>query len=351
VSRALPVALTIGDPNGIGPEIAVKAAAARASSAPPIVVGDPDVVRHYAERYAPGVPIDVLAGDRLARATGSSGAAIAIRPGAITVAPVNALRDGAFAPGAVNARAGAATVAYVEAALRLVREGAARAIVACPHNEAAVNAAGIPFRGYPSLLARLLGVSDDRVFLMLCGGGLRIVHATLHERLHDALDRLSPDLVEAAARAAYDALASLAAAGRTIGIMAINPHGGEGGLFGDDDDRITAPAAARLRASGIAVNGPSGADALLAQRDCDAYVAMYHDQGHIPVKLVAPRASAALSIGAGVVFSSVGHGSAFDIAGRGIADPTAVLEALDLVGSGASLREPADTSPERSLAR
>lgn len=317
------VALTIGDPNGIGPEIAVKAAAvlATAWATPPIIVGDPAVIRHYAERHAPQLPVRLMDAD--------AGPAA----GAITIVPVEALPANAFVPGTTSSAAGAATVGYVETALALVRRGVASAIVACPHSETAVNAAGIPFRGYPSLLARLLAVPEDRVFLMLAGGGLRIVHATLHERLRDALDRLTAQLVEAAGLATVAALRSLGIAEPRIGLFAINPHAGEGGLFGDDDDRITVPAAQSLRAAGIDAEGPVGADVLLARRDRDAYVAMYHDQGHVPVKLLAPRDAVALSIGAGVVFASVGHGCAFDIAGRGVADPAAALRALDLVAS------------------
>ncbi len=317
----LPVALTIGDPNGVGPEIAVKAAAALASSAPPILVGDRHVVRAYAERHGNGLPVREL----------DDGASV--QAGALNLYGVDALPPGAFQPGFVCAEGGAATVAYVRGALRLVGRDRARAIVACPHSETAVNASGIAFSGYPSLLERLLHVPAGRIFLMLVGGGLRIVHATLHERLRDALGRLTPELVESAATAAVEALATMGIAAPRVGILAVNPHGGERGLFGDDDDRITAPAAARLRAAGIAVEGPAGADALLAQRGCDVYVAMYHDQGHVPVKLLAPRDAAALSIGAGVLFSSVGHGGAFDIAGRGVADPAATLRALAIVSS------------------
>lgn len=330
MAAARAVALTIGDPNGIGPEIAVKVAAvlAQAWAVPPVLVGDAVVIRYYAERYAPRLPLLELS------AAGSPAA------GAITFAPVNVLPAGAFIPGALSPAAGTATVAYVETALRLVRRGVVSAVVACPHSETAVNAAGIPFSGYPSLLARLLDVPPNRVFLMLVGGGLRIVHATLHERLLDALERLTPDLVEAAGLAAVAALRALGIDQPRIGVFAINPHGGEGGLFGDDDDRVTAPAAQRLRAAGIDADGPTGADTLLARRDRDAYVAMYHDQGHVPIKLLAPRGSVALSIGAGVLFASVGHGSAFDIAGRGVADPGAILSAVELVASPA-MRAPA----------
>ena len=244
---------------------------------------------------------------------------------------MQALSPDDFAPGRECAPAGRATVEYLRAATQRVKAGAARAIVGCPHSETAVNAAGVRFDGYPSLLARLLDVPEDRVFLMLIGGGLRIVHVTLHERLNAALARLTVPLVERAVEAAVQALSELGIDNPNIGLFGINPHAGEGGLFGDDDRDITEPAAARLRARGLRVDGPIGADLLLTRSDVDVFVAMYHDQGHIPVKLLAGRASAAMSIGAGIMFSSVGHGCAFDIAGRGIADAAPLIRAIELV--------------------
>jgi 4-hydroxy-L-threonine phosphate dehydrogenase PdxA len=320
------IALAIGDPNGIGPEIAVKAAVALDDGPLRIVlVGDPFIIRHYAAQVANGFAVrEVAAGDAPLAQT-------------IDVLPVAAMPRDSFVPGRVEAAAGRATVAYVEAALGLVRANHARSIVGCPHNETAVNAAGIPFSGYPSLIARLSGTPEDRVFLMLVGGRLRILHATLHERLQNALQRLTPDLVEAAGQVCANALASLGIDRPRIGLCAINPHAGEGGLFGDDDEHITAPAAERLRRAGIAVEGPIGADLLLGRADLDGFVAMYHDQGHIPIKLIAGRTASALTVGAGIVFSSVGHGSAFDIAGRGTADPAGILRAIDLV-SGVGIR-------------
>ncbi|MHA6796987.1 PdxA family dehydrogenase [Pseudonocardia bannensis] len=328
------VLLTVGDPNGIGPEVAVKAAAALTDEPDlaPVVVGDHEVVEPHAVR----------AGLRIRHTDGSAEP----RSGVLDLLPVAALPPGEFLPGTVSAEAGAATVAYLAAAVDAAARGRGRAIVACPHSETAVNAAGIPFDGYPGLLAELSGVTRDRVFLMLVGGGLRIVHATLHERLGDALDRLTPDLVEAAARAAADFLAAAGVLAPRIGVCGINPHAGEGGLFGDDDERVTAPAVAALRRDGIDATGPLGADLLLGpdRRDgFDAFVAMYHDQGHIPVKLLAGRTAAALSIGAGLAFSSVGHGAAFDIAGRGVADPEAVLRAVRLVG-GVRAPQPVEVS-------
>jgi 4-hydroxythreonine-4-phosphate dehydrogenase len=314
------IALAIGDPNGIGPEIAVKAASQFAGDPriDIVLVGDEHVVRFYAERFAPDLPIGSL-GDESAAAH------------ALQFMPVDSLPRDAFAPGQGSADSGRATVDYVTAAVRLVKDGRAGAVVACPHSETAVNAAGIPFSGYPGLIARLMDIADSEVFLMLVGGGLRIVHVTLHERLQNALARITPDLICKAANATADALRSHGIARPKIGLFGINPHAGEGGLFGDDDARITIPAAASLRRAGLDIEGPLGADLMLTRRDVDAFVAMYHDQGHIPIKLLAGRDSAAMSIGAGFVFSSVGHGSAFDIAGRGVADPAALIRAIELV--------------------
>lgn len=314
------VLLSIGDPNGIGPEIAVRAAGE--------LSGDPDL--------APVLVGDRFVIERQLAATGltvrdfSPGAPP--RPDALDVLDVPALAKREWQPGVTSAAAGAATVAYLTAAVDSVRKREARAIVACPHSETAVNLAGIAFRGYPPLLAELAGAPADEVFLMLVGAGLRIVHVTLHERLEAALQRLTPELVGSACRAAYEALVSMGIGAPRIGVFGINPHAGEDGLFGTDDERITAPAVAGLCNEGFDMDGPTGADVLLAARRHDGYVAMYHDQGHVPVKLLAGRNSSAVTIGSGMVFSSVGHGAAFDIAGAGTADPSAVLGAVRLVG-------------------
>ena len=320
------IALALGEPNGIGPEIAVKAALrfAQERREPRIVLlGDEQVIRFYAHLCG--------AADRLT----PFGAAVA--GDGLLFCPVEALEAASFQPGTPSAAGGRATIAYIEAALGLVDAGRATAIVACPHSEKSVNAAGIAFSGYPSLLARLKGLREDEVFLMLVGGGLRIVHVTLHERLQDALARIDSRLVEAAVRAGAGALRQLGIDRPKLGIFAINPHAGEGGLFGDDDARIIAPSVARLTAEGYAVEGPTGADLMIGRNDLDAFVAMYHDQGHVPIKLLAGRNSAAMSIGAGLIFSSVGHGCAFDIAGRNIADCEAVLRSLRLVAGATHL--------------
>jgi 4-hydroxythreonine-4-phosphate dehydrogenase len=310
VSRIL---LSIGDPNGIGPEIAVASAAS--VDPPPVLVGDRHVIEDRVRRS--GLRLREIA------------APTAALPGVLDLLAVEALPPDQLLPGVVSAEAGRATVAYLDAAVAGLRAGIGDAIVACPHSETAINAAGIPFSGYPGLLATLAGVPSDQVFLLLIGGGVNIVHVTLHERLTDALRRLTPELVTAAARAAAQFLRT-----DQIAVCGINPHAGENGLFGDDDARVTEPAVTALRDDGFTVTGPLGADLLLApdrRSDRVAYVAMFHDQGHIPVKALAGRNSAAVTVGAGLAFSSVGHGAAFDIAGKGVADPLAVISAMRLM--------------------
>ncbi|MBS8225945.1 PdxA family dehydrogenase [Vannielia litorea] len=313
------VLVSIGDPNGIGPEVAVRAAAALADEPAlrPVLVGDAHVIEPLAE----------AAGFALAEGPGDWGA-----DGVVDVAPVEALSKADHTPGEVCAEAGRATVAYIEAALALVDGGTGRAIVGCPHSETAVNASGRKFAGYPPLIAELRGTGPDTVFMMLVGGGLRIIHVTLHEGLKGALDRLSPDLIERATLAGAGALKALGIAAPRIGLFGFNPHASEGGLFGSEDLEIVTPARDRLRAQGLDVEGPTGADTMLAMEGFDAFVCMYHDQGHIPVKLKAGRTASALAVGGGVLFSSVGHGAGFDIAGKNRADPEAILRTIRLIG-------------------
>ena len=299
------IAITIGDPNGIGPEIAVKAARKFAGGpVEPVLVGDAFVIRKY----------------------GGEGLAIA---------PVEALDPAGFLPGTVDPRAGKATVAYVREAVRLVNSGEVSAIVACPQSETAINSAGIPFSGYAGLLAQLTETPEDQVFLMLVAAGMRIAHVTLHESVKSALGRITTERVVAAGLATVKAVQRLGVANPKLGVFGINPHAGEGGLFGDDDDRVTKPAVARLRELGVLADGPVGADVMLSQRKHDVYLAMFHDQGHIPMKLLSPLRSSALSIGTPVLFSSVGHGCAHDIAGKGVADPVSVIETFALLSGAA----------------
>jgi 4-hydroxythreonine-4-phosphate dehydrogenase/1,2-dihydroxy-3,5-cyclohexadiene-1,4-dicarboxylate dehydrogenase len=304
------IALSLGDPNGIGPEIALKALAELQGDARlrVTVFGAPAVL------------------ERAAATTGLQ----ALLP-ALDVRPCGELPASALRWGEVNAQAGAATVAAATAALQACQAGAFDAVVAGPHHETAIAQAGIPFSGYPSLVARVCGQPEGSVFLLLVGGGLRIVHVTLHESVATALARITPELVVAATEAGVRGCRLLGVEQPKVALFGINPHASEGTLFGPEDAKLVVPAAERLRASGLDVTGPQGADVLLADRKHDLYVAMLHDQGHIPIKLLAPQAASAISIGAGVLLASTGHGSAMDIAGTGTARPDALLRSLRLV--------------------
>lgn len=315
------IALALGDPNGIGPEIALKALQRLQSgvddAGPSITVFGPrQVLQDTARRLGLEAVFERVA-----------------------LEATEPLAPQAWQPGRVDARAGVSAVQSASAALRACQAGRFDAVVACPHHEMAMHQAGIVFSGYPSLVAAVCGLAPDEVFLLLIGGGLRIVHATLHESVRSALGRLTPDLVVRAARAGIRGCALLGVPSPRVGVFGINPHASEGGLFGDEDARLVAPAVQHLQAEGHRVDGPTGADVLLAAREHDLYVAMLHDQGHIPVKLLAPQAASALSVGGSVLLASVGHGSAMDIAGRGIARPDALLRTLQLLSGAPRTKE------------
>lgn len=309
------IAMPVGDPAGIGPEIALKTVldSGIQAAAKPVLIADESVISSTAERL--GLK------DRFADA---------LAAGRVGLHVVAALADD-VEPGVICAAAGAACVAYARAAIHMVQRGDAVAVVAGPHNETAVAKAGISFSGYPQLLAETTGVASENVFLMLVNPRLRIVHATLHMAIREALDSLTVELVLNALRAANGALLKMGIARPKIAVCGINPHAGEGGLFGDDDTEITAPAVAAARAEGIAASGPKGADLLFAEAEHDAYIAMYHDQGHIAIKLEGQGTALGISIGAPVLFSTVAHGSAHDIAGTGAADPSAYAGAVKMM--------------------
>lgn len=313
------IALTVGDPNGIGPEIVLKAMAAFGSYSQTAGRG----------RSAP-VHVTVFGPPQaLERAADVTGTQDVLRR--LELQPTGEMPSSAFQFGQISAEAGVSAISSASAAIRSCQAGEFDAVVAGPHHETAIHRAGISFSGYPSLLARVCQQQEDTVFLMLVGGGLRIVHVTLHESVATALSRLTPELIERATYAGVKACQRIGLGRPRIALFGINPHASEGGLFGKEDEECVVPAVRRLSAAGFEVFGPQGADTLLSGRVHDLYVAMFHDQGHIPVKLLAPNASSALSIGADVLLASTGHGSAMDIAGSGTAKPDALLRSLRLV--------------------
>lgn len=312
------VAVAIGDPAGIGCEVSLKAAAnpAIAARCAPVLVGDAGLIERCNTELGIGAPLRIVDAAR----------DLAFGGAAVEVLHVPGLDGDAFRFGAVSAANGRALLAYAEAAIRLGLSGAADCVVAAPQNQSSVHAAGIPFDGYPGFLARVSGTAEDDVFLMVASDRFRIAHVTLHLALRDALDLVRRARVLKAVRAIDAALKRMGLARPRIGVSGLNPHAGEHGLWGREEIDEIAPAIADAHAAGIDAEGPFGADVMLAQGRHDGYVVMIHDQGHIPVKLA--HGAVAFSIGAPILFASVAHGSAHDIAGKGIADPAHMINAI-----------------------
>jgi 4-hydroxy-L-threonine phosphate dehydrogenase PdxA len=240
-------------------------------------------------------------------------------------------RDGSNVPvkiGTVDAAYGRASLASAGRAIKAALAGDVEAVVAAPQTERSIAAAGIAFDGYPSFVARETGTPVNDVYLMICFDDSRVVHATLHVSVREAVALITPERVERVIRVTDASLKKLGIAQPKIFVSGLNPHAGEEGLFGSEEIDIIIPAIAHVSKAGIDVSGPFGADTMFRKKGCDAYIVMLHDQGHIAAKLQAFNRTAGLSIGSPILFSSVAHGSAHDIVGKGQADPGAMIEAI-----------------------
>jgi len=314
------IAIATGDPAGIGPEIALKAALDDRVKAQcrPLLVGDPAVVEMHAR--AAGLLPRFHVVDEPGQADWTDSAVNLLDASEGSNAPVSF--------GKVDPAYGRASLASARRAIHAALAGAVDAVVAAPQTERSIHAAGIAFDGYPSFVARETGTPVNDVYLMICFDDKRIAHATLHVSVREAIELITPERVDRVIRVVDTALKRLGIAKPKIFVGGLNPHAGEDGLFGREDLDIIAPAIARMAESGIAASGPFGVDTMFRKSGCDAYIVMLHDQGHIAAKLLAFNRTAGLSIGSPILFSSVAHGSAHDIAGKGIADPGAVIEAV-----------------------
>lgn len=314
------IAIATGDPAGIGPEVSLKAALAAPvrAACQPILVGDPGMLERHAAAcgLAPGLRVV----ERVAQADWSDGR--------VNVLACRTPQAARLAFGTSSADAGHVALACAAAAIGAALRGEVDAVVAAPQNETSIALAGVEFDGYPSFVARATGSDENDVYLMLCFGDVKIVHATLHRSVRDALAMITHERVLRAIIAADRALARLGAAAPNIAVGGLNPHAGEGGLFGREEIEIIRPAIDAAAARGIRASGPFGPDVMFHLPGFDAFVVMLHDHGHIAAKLMARNAVAALTIGTPILFSSVAHGSAHDIAGKGIASPAAMIEAM-----------------------
>lgn len=314
---ARPLLLTMGDPVGIGPEIVVRAFQ-RGAADGCVIVGNGAVIARALNLIGWAAPIAIV--DSPLQAT-PAGCLPVWDPAAPDAADV-ALSQLPW--GRVDARAGRAAADCVVAAARAVLGGLGSGLVTAPLSKAALAAAGIGFPGHTEMLQALAGGMPVR--MMLANEELRVVLVTIHQSLRSAIDAVTFDAVLETLR-----IVQRSGAGRRIAVAGLNPHAGEEGLFGDEEQRIIAPAIAAARAEGIDAQGPFAPDTVFmrARRgEFDLVVAMTHDHGLIPVKYLGVEQGVNVTLGLPFVRTSPDHGTAFDIAGRGVADPSSLEAAI-----------------------
>jgi len=320
------VAITMGEASGIGPEIMMRAIAERTifGFCRPLLIGDQKVMQMVEGKL--GIRGKVRCIDRFDSVAWDNHTANMI--------DLNNIPLNSFMMGRPNAITGKAMIEYSEIAIRLCMEKKVHGAVGGPHSKKAADDAGIPFNGYPGLVARLTGAKYP--FLMLVAGSLRVTNVTLHVSMRQALDMIKKDLVLEAIKATHDAAKTFGVRAPKIAVAGLNPHAGEEGMFGGEDASEIAPAVSEATHRGFDVVGPLPADSLFwkcVDGKYDAYVAMYHDQAHIPVKVLAFMGASAVAIGVPINWATVDHGCASDIAWKGVADPGALIETIKLVSN------------------
>ena len=320
------LAITMGDPCGIGPETIAKAVAARAAG-PAVVVGDVAVLRRAVQHCGLLLPV--------ARLDAPADARVA-PPDCIAVWQPPGLPPGlaGLAMGQISAQAGAAAAACIDAAAALAQRGSVAAIVTAPIHKEALSAAGVHYPGHTEMLQAAAGGVPVR--MMLANDQLRVVLATIHVALREAIAQLDFDTVLHTLRIAHRSAAAWGQPAPRIAVAGLNPHAGEGGLFGDEEIRFIAPAVAAARAEGIDARGPFAPDTVFMRArhapdhvgEFDLVVAMTHDHGLIPVKYLGVEQGVNVTLGLPFVRTSPDHGTAFDIAGSGRADASSLVAAI-----------------------
>jgi 4-hydroxythreonine-4-phosphate dehydrogenase len=320
-----PLAMTMGEPAGIGPELALRAWLRRAEiGAPFFIIADPAALRTLARALDLSAPIAAVAPEEAAAAFDQ----------ALPVVPLAA--NAAATPGRPDAALAGATIESIERAVGYVRSGAASAVVTNPIAKHVLYEAGFAFPGHTEFLgalARKWGGFAQPV-MMLWSEPLAVVPVTIHIPLAAAPAALSKDLIVSTGRiVAADMASRFGVARPRLAVAGLNPHAGEGGAIGREEIEIIAPAIAQLRAEGIDVSGPHSADTMFhaaARARYDVALAMYHDQGLIPIKTLAFDSGVNVTLGLPFVRTSPDHGTAFDIAGKGLADPASLIAAARL---------------------
>jgi len=324
------LALTMGEPAGIGGEITLKAWARRAGLDPFFVIDDPDRLEDIAHRTGPKVPIQVI--HSASEAADVFATALPVLPVPLP-APVVAGQ-----PDAANAKS---VIAAIATAVQLVLDGNADAVVTNPIQKQILYEANFPHPGHTEFLAALAGITTPPV-MMLAANALKVVPVTIHQSLRDALDSLDTGIIIQAGLITAAALKQdFGIAHPRLAVAGLNPHAGEGGALGTEETYIIAPAIEALREAGIDVFGPVAPDSLFtshARKGYDAAICMYHDQALIPIKSIAFERAVNVTLGLPFVRTSPDHGTALDIAGTGVADESSLLAALEMAGAMARRR-------------
>ncbi|MBI3953737.1 MAG: 4-hydroxythreonine-4-phosphate dehydrogenase PdxA [Chloroflexi bacterium] len=319
------IAITLGDPAGIGPEVVVKALAAQAGRRRrpyvPVVIGSAAVVQNALDLVKLELQV------RPIEAVGHSQG----RPGTVDVLEMQNLELRRAPPGRPSAAAGAACMEWATKAAQLCLDGHVAAMVTAPINKQATRLAGYEEVGHMELLQRLSGVAE--VATMLLTPGLRVVHLTTHRSLRRACEAVTRPNILAKLRLTDRCFREWGFLQPRIAVAALNPHASDAGTIGDEEGREIEPAVAEAQAAGIAALGPYPADSVFNRAiagEFDVVLALYHDQGHIPIKVHDFHHSVSVNLGLPFIRTSVDHGTAFDIAGKGVADATSMGAALDL---------------------
>jgi 4-hydroxythreonine-4-phosphate dehydrogenase len=332
------IAVTMGDPSGIGPEIILKTLQRKDiyKVCRPLVIGDEGVLAATSKKTGP-VSLNPIS--TLSDAAG--------KPGIIDIIAVSHLKADSFTPGKPTLSGGKAMVDYIVKATDLSKEGRVSAMVTCPISKELMHTAGCKFDGHTELLAYLTGTKD--YVMMLAGDRLRVSLVTIHRALKEVPGMLNKKLILKVIKITCNALERDFGIGKPhIGVAALNPHAGEAGIIGKEDSRIIRPAVEEARKSGLPVDGPFPADTVFYQAlngRFDAVVAMYHDQGLIPLKLVHFSDAVNVTLGLPIIRTSVDHGTAYDIAGQGIADQSSLVAAVKMAAEMAKRRKQSTGSP------
>ena len=335
--------ITMGDPAGIGPEIIVKAFASKEMKKilegnRPFVIGDADVLRQAMEFSNVKVNVSTIQ-----NAEGISEAKFKF--GMVNVLDLDNVNVKKLKMGKVQAMCGRASIDYIKKAAELATDKKIHAIVTAPINKQSIKKAGHPYPGHTETLAVLTGISPDDVTMMLVIGNFRVFHATLHQSLKDAIKNIKKDKVLETIRVANRGLKSLGIKNPNIAVAGLNPHASDGGRFGNEELEEIEPAVKIANGEGINAIGPIPADTVFlraSKGEFDGVVALYHDQGHIPAKMLGFMKGVNVTVGLPIIRTSVDHGTAFDIAGRGVADCTNMIEAIKVASTMAKAKFSSD---------